>query len=139
MTEVEIESFPYTPDTTRLFEAIADQPWAVFLDSGYPGCRHGRFDILSTTPVKTLITRGLSTEVREGEDVRYSQEDPFLLLQETLGPLQRGVPELPFPGGAIGYFSYDLSRRLMRLPALSRDEEDIPEMMAKLKTLADLK
>jgi len=31
--------------------------------------------------------------------------------------------DLPFPGGAIGYFSYDLARRFERLPALAADDD----------------
>ncbi|MGR9101313.1 MAG: aminodeoxychorismate synthase component I, partial [Gammaproteobacteria bacterium] len=34
----------------------------------------------------------------------------------------------PFGGGAIGYFSYDLARRLEKLPVIARDSEHIPEM-----------
>ena len=36
--------------------------------------------------------------------------------------------ELPFTGGAIGYFGYDLARRYERLPALATDLERLPEM-----------
>ncbi len=36
--------------------------------------------------------------------------------------------DLPFNGGAIGYFSYDLSRRLEALPTCAEDAEHIAEM-----------
>lgn len=36
--------------------------------------------------------------------------------------------DLPFNGGAIGYFSYDLARRLEKLPVIAEDAEAIPEM-----------
>ena len=36
--------------------------------------------------------------------------------------------DLPFCGGAIGYFAYDLVRRLERLPQCAEDTEQIPEM-----------
>ena len=39
-----------------------------------------------------------------------------------------GFKDLPFNGGAIGYFSYDLARRLEKLPSIADDAEQIPEM-----------
>jgi len=38
------------------------------------------------------------------------------------------LADLPFNGGAIGYFSYDLARRLEHLPVLAEDAEGIAEM-----------
>ena len=35
---------------------------------------------------------------------------------------------MPFNGGAIGYFSYDLARRLETLPVIAEDAEHIAEM-----------
>src|SRR5690606_17567911 len=34
----------------------------------------------------------------------------------------------PFAGGAIGYFGYDLGRRLERLPAIALDDEQLPQV-----------
>lgn len=50
---------PYAPEANAYFAAIADMPWAVWLDSG----GRGRFDILCAQPVVTLQTRGGVTEV----------------------------------------------------------------------------
>jgi para-aminobenzoate synthetase component 1 len=122
------EELPYIPDSCRLFDAVADRRWAVFLDSGHPASRAGRFDIISCDPMATLVTRGPETEVEERGEVRVSGRDPFDLLREALGPAVGGDPALPFCGGAIGYFSYDLARRLERLPQQTLDEDGLPEM-----------
>jgi para-aminobenzoate synthetase component 1 len=122
-----LTELPYQEDSPRLFEAIADLPWAVFLDSGrhYPG--QSRYDILSAQPYLRLVTRGALTEIYS-DGVELSREDPFLLLQRALAADSACGGELPFCGGAIGYFGYDLARRLERLPALAEDAERIPEM-----------
>jgi para-aminobenzoate synthetase component 1 len=38
------------------------------------------------------------------------------------------MPGIPFAGGALGYWSYDLARRAHRLPALALDAENLPDM-----------
>ena len=127
MTPLVID-LPYRPDSAPLFSALVERPWPVFLDSGRPGCAQGRYDILSADPRTVLVTRGQRTEVRTGRAVRASLVDPFALLQEALGPRRPGVPDLPFSGGAIGWFAYDLARRLERLPSLAQDAEGTPDL-----------
>ncbi len=122
-----LTAIPYRPDSAALFEALADAPWAFFLDSGHPGASGGRWDILTASPHATLVTQGGLTEYRQGDRVETSDEDPFDCLRRHLA----AMPEThapPFVGGAIGYFAYDLARRLMRLPALAEDGEGMPEM-----------
>lgn len=122
-----LAELPYQPDSPRLFEAIADLPWAVFLDSGrhYPG--QSRYDILSAEPYVRLVTRGPLTEIY-ADTIELSREDPFALVRRALAMDPSGGGALPFCGGAIGYFGYDLARRVERLPALCEDAEHIPEM-----------
>ena len=123
-----VEEFPYLDDSARLFEGLVGHPWAAFLDSGRPHSDQGRYDILSADPETVLITRGQRTEILDRDGSRLSLQDPFQLLQEALGPKLDSSLELPFCGGAIGYFGYDLGRRLERLPSLALDAEKLPEM-----------
>lgn len=123
-----VQELPYFEDSAALFLPWSDRPWAVFLDSGFPHSRQGRFDIIAGDPVKTLVTRGALTEIRSGATVRLSPEDPFSLVSEALGPASPARTTLPFCGGAIGFFGYDLARRLERLPDLAADCEGIPDM-----------
>ncbi|MCP3866915.1 MAG: aminodeoxychorismate synthase component I [Gammaproteobacteria bacterium] len=120
--------FPYRVDSTEVFEVLAQRSWASFLDSGHPSGRQGRFDILTADPKTVLLTLGQTTEICEAGETRFSREDPFSLLRKMMGPQIPHSGELPFHGGAIGYFGYDLVRRLERLPAIAKDGEDLPEM-----------
>jgi para-aminobenzoate synthetase component 1 len=54
--------------------------------------------------------------------------DPFLLLNDILKDYKQRTTDLPFAGGAIGYFAYDLGRYLEVLPELAEDAEHIPDM-----------
>ncbi|WP_043754738.1 aminodeoxychorismate synthase component I [Imhoffiella purpurea] len=123
-----IRDLPYRADSSLLFGPLVTRQWPVFLDSGRPGCDQGRFDILSADPRVRILTRGLETEIHSDAGRRLSTADPFDLLAETLEPLRSAPAALPFLGGAIGYFGYDLSRRLESLPSLAQDAENIPDM-----------
>lgn len=118
---------PYPGDSARLFEAVADRPWAALLDSPR-GPDSGRYDLIVADPVRTLTTRGGETEVRGRDHCTLSRDDPFDLVRGVLDPTPGDAGTLPFAGGALGYFAYDLGRRIERLPSLARDAEDFPEM-----------
>jgi len=122
------QALPYFCDSALLFESLADLPWALFLDSGRPHDDQGRFDILSAEPFITLVTRDGLTTISDRSGESHSSESPFQLLREKLSPWQEPVGELPFYGGAIGYFGYDLARLLESLPELSPEREPLPQM-----------
>jgi para-aminobenzoate synthetase component 1 len=119
---------PYPGDSERLFDRLLDQPWPVLLDSANTGGEDGRYDIFSAAPFITLETRGNETLIRRGDSVEKSQDDPFLLLDQTLAEFPQSSSDLPFAGGAIGYFAYDLGRRIETLATTAKDAEHIPEM-----------
>ena len=123
-----LSEIPYRADSTLCFEPLAERAWAVFLDSGRPLTGAGRYDILAADPYITLTTRGGATEIRCADQVRLSPQDPFALLRDQLGEPVPPLPDLPFRGGAIGWFAYDLGRRIERLPTLAENAEQIPDM-----------
>lgn len=120
---------PYFEDSSGLFAPIADKPWAVFLDSGFPESDYGRYDIIASDPDVTLVTTGHTTQISKQGQISYSEEDPFLLVKQHLNVGIQSIDGIPFNGGSIGYFSYDLARRLEKLPEISKDEENLPEMV----------
>lgn len=124
-----ISSLPYFADSAALFEAIAHKPWSVFLDSGQPYSNQGRYDIIAADPVCTLVTHGEITEITCNNISTISTDNPFDLVKQQLLPEYAGFNDLPFNGGAIGYFSYDLARRLEILPVIATDAEDMAEMV----------
>jgi para-aminobenzoate synthetase component 1 len=120
-------ALPYLADSTRLFSHIVNKPWSIFLDSGLAEKRQGRFDILAADPLTTLVTVGNETTICSAGKCEISLDDPFSLIKNYL-PFKNAFSDLPFNGGAMGYFSYDLGRRLETLPSLAEDAENIPDM-----------
>jgi para-aminobenzoate synthetase component 1 len=129
MPKPRLVELPYHPDTGARFAAFASEPWSILLDSGSTlGQRGRRYDIFAAAPFVTLTTRGDWTEVATREGTKLSDENPFALLKRHLGPPELTQADLPFAGGAMGYFSYDLGRRLERLPSRAAHDIDMPEM-----------
>jgi para-aminobenzoate synthetase component 1 len=129
-------SYIYPDPDESLFAPLAENEWAIFLDSGRPKSTQGRYDIFSANPICTLVTDGKNTTITTKNEVIVSNENPFDLLKSELTHYgerfdSSNVAEfdLPFVGGAMGYFSYDLARHLENLPTLAEDAEAIPEMM----------
>lgn len=127
----------YHHDSARLFERIAHQPWAMLLDSGQmqnpatgkPGSQYGRYDIIVAEPFITLVTQGETTTITQDGCSKNSTEDPFLLLKNLLSQYPASMLDLPFSGGALGYFAYDLARRIEKLPSIAQNHIELPQMM----------
>ena len=130
----------YHADSARLFARIAHQPWAMFLDSGQminpatgkPGSQYGRYDILVADPIITFSTHDALTTIHAHGQTHTSSEDPFQLIKNALAPYQVAsldTPrDFPFSGGAVGYFGYDLARRLEKLDSITQDDKAIAQM-----------
>lgn len=118
----------YRADTGALFAPWASRPWAVLLDSGRRRGERARYDIFAADPYLTLITRGDWTEVRTRRRAEISAADPFQLLKGLLCKVRSRPLPLPFAGGAIGYFAYDLGRRIERLPNIAAVDLDLPDL-----------
>lgn len=123
-----LHQLPYFEDSSVLFESIVHRPWSVFLDSGYPGSQQGRFAILACDPIVTLVTQFGETTITRAGIEEVSTADPFVLLKRELSIFATKTTHLPFNGGALGYFSYDLARSIEVLPIHALDAENIPEM-----------
>lgn len=104
---------PYRTDAAHYYAALADLPWAVWLDSG----GMARFDILTAAPQRTLV-------LNDG----VTQNDPFAMLRSELGEQVAPIENVPFAGGALGYWGYDLAQKMYALPGIARDAEHLPEM-----------
>lgn len=119
----------YQPNSGHWFIAVRHLPNAIWLDSGRPTSTYGRFDIISAAPQQLLTTQGDYTTLTDFHGhTRTSDQDPFSLLSSCLPEPQARDTELPFTGGALGYFGYDLGRHLERLPSLAQADIALPDM-----------
>ncbi|WP_448564365.1 aminodeoxychorismate synthase component I [Thalassotalea ganghwensis] len=119
---------------SELFLAFSDTPWAMWLDSCHNNHQDSRFDIMVWQPEVTLVTNGAVTTITEKTTGISSQskEDPLLLVEQQQKLLFEHYritsSPLPFNGGCVGYFSYDLGRRFESLPRHAKRDINMPEM-----------
>ncbi|CAH1585666.1 aminodeoxychorismate synthase subunit 1 [Vibrio jasicida] len=131
---LDFKALDYADDLTiSLFSRIEHQPWAMLLRSASETHIDSRFDVLVANPIATLETVAGDTQIKTDTQEYASQDDPFSLLdelqQQLLPNLKLGAEwNLPFVGGALGYFSYDLGRRVESMPELAAKDLQTPDM-----------
>ncbi|MBA7750795.1 aminodeoxychorismate synthase component 1 [Enterobacter sp. RHBSTW-01064] len=114
-------TLPWRADAAEFwFARLSHLPFAMLLHSGHADHPYSRFDIVVADPVKTLTTDDLPLT-----------DDPLVQLQQAINALGLSAtpnPDLPFQGGALGLFGYDLGRRFETLPDLAQDDIPLPDM-----------
>ncbi len=127
----QVVEIPYYEDSVKYFTCLQSEPNPIWLDSCHPYSNAGRYDILSARPSDYLTTSSGTTTIRSGSNISLHTENPFDLVQRYLPPLHRTAKhedeDLPFCGGALGYFGYDLGRTLEVLPKLSCNDSTLPD------------
>ncbi|MEB3981917.1 anthranilate synthase component I [Mycobacterium sp. 663a-19] len=119
----------------------ADRPGTFLLESAETGRSWSRWSFIGAGSPSALT-------VRDGEAVWLGAVprdaptggDPLHALRATLELLATAAPDEikpglpPLSGGMVGFFAYDLVRRLERLPELAVDDLQLPDMLLLLAT-----
>ena len=128
MADLLIVDLPYKSDSAELFDRLADEPWSAFLDSSQPANTTGRYDIIVSRPSIRITTKNKKTKIQKWSESFTIPDDPFVILNEYLSMPKKNNNKIPFIGGALGFFSYDLGRYIERIPSLAIDDMDLPDM-----------
>ncbi|MBI2783203.1 MAG: aminodeoxychorismate synthase component I [Porticoccaceae bacterium] len=117
-----IQELSYRTDAAPLLAAVRDLPSPVWLDSGRPYSRAGRFDIVSAAPLRVLTAP-------PGQGVS-ALDAAAALLAEFSTPDVSGLPAatLPFAGGLIGWLGYGLGMELQAVARHSPESARLPTL-----------
>ncbi|MDR9825588.1 aminodeoxychorismate synthase component I [Vibrio sp. FNV 38] len=130
--DLQFHSLDYRPHlANELFEPIEHLPWAMLLRSASDHHIDSRFDILVAEPTATIVTQGSMSSVTQPTGCSSYDGDPFEIIEslsEQYCPHLTLDVDLPFVGGALGYFSYDLGRRVEKIPTLAEKDLSSPDM-----------
>ncbi|MFT4929982.1 MAG: para-aminobenzoate synthetase component 1, partial [Phenylobacterium sp.] len=121
-------------NSTQLFSFFAARPWAMLLDSANGDHIDSRFDIMVAEPKVKIITWQKETQITVNNHSHLSVDDPLSIIQQQIAAQlhitdnQSANRYLPFIGGAVGYFGYDLGGNFEALPHSAIDDINIPDM-----------
>ncbi|MDW7651370.1 MAG: aminodeoxychorismate synthase component I [Bacillota bacterium] len=114
----------------QTFALLADDPHPFWLDSSLAGGKMGRWSFMGSRPFLVFKTFGkeIITD-REGATTKTTGS-PFKALRKLINlySLERGNSQIPFLGGAVGFFSYDLGRMVEHLPDHTQDDINVPDI-----------
>ena len=115
-------------------KALAQASYPALLESSLCEGKLGRYSILCWDPFRRLACRDGTVEVEDFRSgARWTESgNPFNVLSSEFARHRLAAPggfELPFAGGAVGYFSYDLRHRIERLPRLCHYDLSVPEFI----------
>src|SRR6478735_3192932 len=115
----------------------ANRPGTFLLESAENGRSWSRWSFIGAGAPSALTVRdGEASWLGATPEGAPSGGDPVRALHDALSLLATaGLADLPpLSGGMVGYFAYDLVRRLERLPELAVDDLKLPDMVLLLAT-----
>jgi para-aminobenzoate synthetase component 1 len=118
------------PDPLALAAVLADEPHFAWLDTARPGGPQGRYSLLAAWPRMILAAKGDSLRMGPAGAPRSEVGDPLAALQRLLADTAVHTPDfpLPFAGGVLGYFGYDLAPWTEPVALDATDDVRVPDM-----------
>ncbi len=111
-----------------LYWLFKDEEYSFFLDSGMDSEKLGRYSFIGFNPFIVFKSKNNDIELTMDGEQKYVAGDPFDILKELLSKYNMSYEtEIPFVGGAVGYFSYDLCHYIEKLPRTAKDDVNIPD------------
>ncbi|MGB0843019.1 MAG: chorismate-binding protein, partial [Pseudoalteromonas shioyasakiensis] len=112
--------------TELVFEQFAHLPHAVLLDSSNAQHENSRYDIISFEPKHLVEAKNKHVFL----DGKQQTQSCFAIMQSLLSDLSntQTAENLPFTGGWLGYFGYDLGRYIESMPELTIEDITMPDM-----------
>lgn len=124
-----VEEVQTSSAAPELFDLIKDRPYSFLLDSGMDHHKLGRYSFMGSDPFLVMSSRGWEITLVRGQEREVQRGNPFDALGKLLElySLERSALPVPFAGGAVGYFSYELRHFIERLPCTTIDDLGLPE------------
>ncbi|MDS1030743.1 aminodeoxychorismate synthase component I [Bacillota bacterium LX-D] len=115
-------------NSLEMYAVFKDFPYSFFLHSGMNEQKLGQYSFIGFDPFLVFKSKNDNIEINRQGNITQVKGDPFGYLRELLRLYQQNYEsDLPFIGGAVGYFGYDLCHHLENLPRNAVDDVNIPD------------
>jgi para-aminobenzoate synthetase component I len=115
--------------TVALFEQFRHEPVCFFLDSSMNKQKLGRYSFMGSSPFLLFSSHGDNITLTQNGKTTTLRDNPFDMMGQLLQTykLDTNDAPVPFAGGAVGYFSFDLCHFVEKLPRTALDDLQLPE------------
>ncbi|ELC8442867.1 aminodeoxychorismate synthase component I [Clostridium perfringens] len=111
-------------ESHEVYSLFKDQKDSIFLDSSKEESEFSLYSFIGINPFKKFISKKDEIYI----DGNLSYGDPFDKLDELIKKYKIDYESnIPFLGGAMGYFSYDIGRVIEKMPESAKEDVSIPD------------
>lgn len=118
------KKIPFKPPVNVFFKILENNDCAFLLESVGKHVTAAKFSFIGFDP-KTIIN--VKNSMIQVGDERLKVYDPLSVIKEILGRDNHSSP-YGFTGGAVGYISYDTIRYWEKIPDISLDDLNFPDI-----------
>ena len=112
-------------------ETIYNRPYPFYLTSAMHHKAWGRVSFVGSDPFLVLKSKGNNITIEQDGKATHKKGDPLEELRSILNAYKvRHNPKspVPFMGGGVGYFGYDLCHFIEKLPNTTYDDLNFPDI-----------
>ncbi|MDZ4993259.1 aminodeoxychorismate synthase component I [Clostridium perfringens] len=111
-------------ESQEVYSLFKDEKDSIFLDSSKEESEFSLYSFIGINPFKKFISKRDEIYI----DGKLSYGDPFDKLDELIKKYKIDYEsDIPFLGGAMGYFSYDIGRVIEKMPESAKEDVSIPD------------
>lgn len=111
-------------ESHEVYSLFKDEKDSIFLDSSKEESEFSLYSFIGINPFKKFISKRDEIYI----DGKLSYGDPFDKLDELIKKYKIDYESnIPFLGGAMGYFSYDIGRVIEKMPKSAKEDVSIPD------------
>ena len=125
-----IEEIKLDFSPVQVYEIFRASDYSFILDSGTHEYGLGEYAFIGSDPFLLVMSKGSDVKItyRDSSDV-LKNTDVWELIRRVLSDYQieNTISPVPFCGGCVGYFSYDLGRTLEKIPNKAENDVNVPD------------
>ncbi|MGR3178200.1 MAG: aminodeoxychorismate synthase component I [Candidatus Anammoxibacter sp.] len=135
MAEIVIRELqnPITP--LEIIKQLSNYPDFFFLDSALTGNTYSKYSFFGIEPFLKIKYRDSKIIIEDSNGAKEINGNPFEQLRHLLNSYkieelkdESNAINMPFIGGAVGYFSYDMCHFIEKVPNTTKDDLGFPDM-----------